>query len=161
MSFWGSCPPFAPAVIVAYRKHVYRFVAVTRQAGGFIGLVAPHIAQIYFGGDRRFYLPGSACFADRRAGVIAWPLLRRKIVFRASWCRWGLSPRWSGFRSLSIVLRHRGVSLMRVNAPLISAGLPLSGCADLNVPYCRAGKLPFCWGRTAVVNRRYYVRWPG
>lgn len=33
--------------------------------------------------------------------------------------------------------------------------------ADLNVPLLPPGKLLFCWGRTAVVNRRYYVRWPG
>ncbi len=33
--------------------------------------------------------------------------------------------------------------------------------ADLMFLYRRAGKLPFCWGRTAVVNRRYLRRWPG
>ncbi len=33
---------------------------------------------------------------------------------------------------------------------------------DLNVPLLPRGKnYHFCWGRTAVVNRRYYVRWPG
>lgn len=33
--------------------------------------------------------------------------------------------------------------------------------ADLNVPLLPRGKITILRGRTAVVNRRYYVRWPG
>lgn len=63
---------------------------------GFIGLVAPHIARILLGEDHRFYLPGSVLIGGL---VLSLASIAAKIVFRASWCRWGLSPRWSGFRS--------------------------------------------------------------
>ncbi|SUG01612.1 ABC transporter ATP-binding protein [Salmonella enterica subsp. enterica serovar Hartford] len=33
--------------------------------------------------------------------------------------------------------------------------------ANLNVPLLPRGKITILLGRTAVVNRRYYVRWPG
>ncbi len=75
MSFWDSCPPLTPAVIVAYQL-VISADGSFRRADWFIGPLLHRTLREYFGEDHRFYLPGSVPIGV--GWCYRWPLLRRK-----------------------------------------------------------------------------------
>ncbi len=63
---------------------------------------------------------------------------------------------------LGIVLRHRGVSDARVSSPS-SAGYSTQPVTQIDPTFLTAARkiTHFAGAESAVVNRRYYVRWPG
>jgi len=73
---------------------------------GFIGLVAPHIARILFGGDHRFYLPGSMLTGGL---VLSLASIASKNIFPGVIIPVGIVTSLVGVPFfLSIILRYRG-----------------------------------------------------
>ena len=57
---------------------------------GFVGLIAPHVVRLIWGGDHRFLLPMSRWWAPP---FWCWPIWRPRTVASPGSCRWAWSRR--------------------------------------------------------------------
>lgn len=113
---WDSCPPFTPAVIVAYQLVISAGGSFRRADWFYWSRCAAHCANT-FGEDHRFYLPGSVLIGGL---VLSLASIAAKNSIPGVMVPVGIVTSLVGVPFfLSIVLRHRGVSDARVNAPLI------------------------------------------